>query len=149
MAAFEVLTADDDALDAWIEERRGDGAAVGVIDGRAAATEPDFFAALSAAFDLPDYFGFNWNAVDEVLDDLTWLPAEEYVLVVRNAVWVIDDEPQERLRILVDVLRTASVDDPDRRGAPLRKGPFTTVLHASPGEEEHLRRRFDAVGADL
>lgn len=137
-----------DALDEWVEERRRGGAAVGVVDGRASITEHGFFDAVARALHLPDYFGHNWDALDEVLDDLSWLPGDEHLLVLRDAKWVLDEEPQERLRILVDVLRRAAEDDdPDSRAMLLRTTDFTTVLHASPDDEETMRRRYDGVGA--
>lgn len=40
---------------------------------------------LAVGFSFPDYFGRNWDALDECLRDLSWLPAEGYVLVVAAA----------------------------------------------------------------
>ena len=40
---------------------------------------------LAVGFSLPGYFGRNWDAVDECLRDLSWLPARGYVLVVTAA----------------------------------------------------------------
>ena len=151
--AFEVLVLGDEELDQWVADRLDAGDVVGLIDGRAAADEARFHDAIASELDLPDYYGRNWDALDEVLADLD---AEEsgrpYVLVLRDARWVLGDEPQERLKILAGVLGKASsgeVDPADRSGrAP---GPaLRVVLHARDDEDaEVLRRRFEAVGADL
>ena len=37
---------------------------------------------VSAALQFPPYFGDNWNALEECLTDLSWLPGEAYVLAV-------------------------------------------------------------------
>ncbi len=41
---------------------------------------------LSRLFKFPDYFGHNWDALDECLRDLgEWMPADGYVLQVHGA----------------------------------------------------------------
>ncbi len=34
---------------------------------------------------FPDYFGFNWDSLEECLRDLEWIPAKGHVLRVRGA----------------------------------------------------------------
>jgi RNAse (barnase) inhibitor barstar len=36
-------------------------------------------------FHFPDYFGYNWNAVDECIQDLSWLPAKGYCCFLLNS----------------------------------------------------------------
>lgn len=43
------------------------------------------FAVVAKALEFPDYFGCNWDALDECLRDLTWLRAGGYVLALTNA----------------------------------------------------------------
>jgi hypothetical protein len=144
---FDVLVLDEEGLDDWVADRRADGDVVGVIDGRRAADEPSFHEGIGSALDFGDW-GRNWDAVDDRLYDID---DGRTVLVLRDARWVLDDEPQERLRILADVLGAATSgevgpDDRSGRGRPRLR----VVLHA---HDEHdadvLRRRFEAAGADL
>ena len=39
-----------------------------------------FFNLLSQALLLPDYFGGNWNALDDCMRDLSWLPEHDLTL---------------------------------------------------------------------
>jgi RNAse (barnase) inhibitor barstar len=55
------------------------------IDGSRIGDADELMDALAVGFSFPDYFGRNWDAVDECLRDLSWLPADGYVLVVREA----------------------------------------------------------------
>lgn len=153
MGNLEIRVADDDGIDALVDEWRRDGAHVGVVDGHDASTEPDFFTAIAGALELPEWFGANWDALDEVLADRSWLAGARHVLVLRHALWLLDDEPQERLKILVGVLGAAASGEPDpndrRGGVELAPPPLSVVLHAEPHDEDTLRRRYEAVGADL
>lgn len=54
------------------------------IPGSTIKTEEDLFAAVATALQFPAYFGRNWDALDECLRDMTWLPSKGYVLIVRD-----------------------------------------------------------------
>lgn len=43
------------------------------------------FSEISNALFFPDYFGSNWDALDECLADMEWNEADGYVLFITNA----------------------------------------------------------------
>ena len=49
------------------------------IDGSKVANATDLMRAISEAMDFPDYFGWNWDALEECLSDLSWLSATAYI----------------------------------------------------------------------
>lgn len=49
------------------------------------STEKEFFAVVASAMKFPDYFGSNWDALDECLRDMDWLPSEGYLLILRDS----------------------------------------------------------------
>jgi hypothetical protein len=55
------------------------------LRGEEIEDERKLLDALAVGFSFPGYFGRNWDAVDECLRDLSWLPADGYVLVVAGA----------------------------------------------------------------
>lgn len=63
---------------------------VAELDGTDFTSKDAVICAIARAFDFPDDFGRNWDAVEDYLRDLSWLPASGYVLIVRNArmAWV-------------------------------------------------------------
>jgi RNAse (barnase) inhibitor barstar len=65
--------------------------------------EGELFDALTAALALPDYFGRNWDALDECLRDRE----EPVTLVVRDAASRWERAPEE-LRMLIDVWLSAA-----------------------------------------
>ena len=54
-------------------------------DFRDTNSEHSVFEKLASALRFPDYFGRNWNSVDECLGDLEWMPAQGYVLIIHNS----------------------------------------------------------------
>ncbi len=83
------------------------GAAVRVVRGRKSRSVAAFFDEVSAALQFPYYFGENWNAFDEMIVDLDWLPAEAYLLVLADADSLLADAEDEDFRILTETLSRA------------------------------------------
>jgi len=61
------------------------GLAVFDIDGGTIETKDQLLSALAQAMRFPDYFGMNWDALDECLRSMDWLPSDGYVLFFKNA----------------------------------------------------------------
>lgn len=53
-------------------------------DLAAVHSKGEFLAALAQAVRAPDWFGHNWDALADVLTDLSWQPADGYVLLLRG-----------------------------------------------------------------
>jgi hypothetical protein len=51
------------------------------LDGSKITDKESFFKAIALAMDFPDYFGHNWDALRECLDDLSWVKEERKVLI--------------------------------------------------------------------
>ena len=62
----------------------------------------DAVQAIARALDFPDWFGGNWDALEDALSDLSWRPAKGRVLVLEGIA------PGDDAGILVDVLRAAA-----------------------------------------
>jgi hypothetical protein len=59
-------------------------------------------ASIAAALDFPDWFGKNWDALEDCLTDLSWREAGGHVLVFEHA------QPGDDLGVLIDVLRSSA-----------------------------------------
>lgn len=44
-----------------------------------------FLTALARSLSFPDWFGHNWDALEDCLTDLSWRPADGYLLVLTDA----------------------------------------------------------------
>ena len=72
------------------------------LDVVAVEAEEKLFDSLSRALDFPQWFGRNWDALEDVLDDLSWRKGDGHVLVFRSY------PAGEELGILLDVLRSSA-----------------------------------------
>jgi hypothetical protein len=83
--------------------------------------------ALSVALRFPAYFGRNWDALDECIQDLSWLPPGDVVLIHKDLPLA---GRRDALAIYLSILRDA-IGNWDTRGSNL--------IYASPEE-------YDATG---
>ena len=70
------------------------------------SSKDDLLAAIAEALVLPDYFGHNWDALEECLQDLEF-DGEVLVLLVRHAALLWQRMPRD-LSTLVDTWLAAS-----------------------------------------
>ena len=54
-----------------------------------------FLQAAARALQFPAHFGENWDAFEDCLTDLDWVPAAGYVILVEHAGAFIDGSPAE------------------------------------------------------
>lgn len=65
------------------------------LDGGAVVDKTTFLRACADALALPDYFGWNWDALEECLRDLSWAPAPGYILLYDRAAPFIRRAPAD------------------------------------------------------
>ena len=82
------------------------GLALKVIKGRHCKTPANLFVEFARALEFPDYFGHNWDALEECLADLEWLPAKGYILLIIDAEHVLPDDEVE-YETFLEILRDA------------------------------------------
>jgi hypothetical protein len=102
-------------------------------------SEDALLEALFVALRFPDYFGGNWNALDECITDLSWLPPGDVVLIHKDLPLA---DNHASLSVYLSVLRNAAKNW-DTKGSNL--------IYASPekwdatGEREFLVKRKFSV----
>jgi hypothetical protein len=53
----------------------------GYINGKMVDDKTTFLTAAGQALAFPDYYGRNWDAFEEMVNDLSWIPAAGYVIL--------------------------------------------------------------------
>jgi hypothetical protein len=87
-------TGDERAI---LEATRGASLDVVVVEA-----QEHLFDSLSRALALPSWFGGNWDALEDVLGDLSWRKGAGHVVIFRSY------PADETLGILLDVLRSSA-----------------------------------------
>ena len=65
------------------------------LDGGAIGDKAAFLAAAAEAMRFPAYFGHNWDAFEECVNDLSWAPARGYALLYDNSARFARAQPAE------------------------------------------------------
>lgn len=112
--------------------------------------KPSFMNEVSAALQFPYYFGHNWSAFRECVNDLSWLRGASFLIVFDSAQDLLsesDDDFQVLLRILTEThaeWRSTTTDFGARGRLPIA---FQSVLACDPAAVGALTERISATGA--
>jgi RNAse (barnase) inhibitor barstar len=112
-------------------------------------TVNSLFDEIAASFQFPWYFGENWDALDECLNDLAWLPARSYLLGIMDASQVLSEEEHELGTFARLLTRTCegwatAISEGQPRDRPAI--PFHVLLQCQHGQENETISRFEAAG---
>lgn len=77
------------------------------IDGHTIHDKAAFLHAFARALHFPAYFGQNWDAFEECLRDLSWLPPAEGRLVLYDDVAALATHQPEAWQVGLAILREA------------------------------------------
>lgn len=89
------------------------------LDGAMVASKADFLDAAGRAMSFPHWAGHNWDAFEELVNDLSWLPrAAGYLLLFERASWLAKAQPKV-LSVALDILATAAENRRAAGQAPL------------------------------
>ena len=113
------------------------------LRGTKMRTLQGLFDELASALQFPPYFGENWDALDDCLNDLDWLPVGACTLLVLDTQHVLDRaEPADRTA-LAEILKSAAEAWNGSR-------PFHVVLHRAEGSNlPPLARELRGLGTEL
>lgn len=77
------------------------------IRGNHCRTRAELMNEVSAVFQFPYYFGHNWDALEECLNDLWWMKARAYLVVVTDFDELLKGDPEGQ-STFVDILDRAA-----------------------------------------
>lgn len=89
---------------AWVSQVSANDFAVWRVNLVKVRSKASLLAALAKALNLPDWFGRNWDALQDCLTDLSWRPAPGYVVVMENCQGLAASAP-EAFATTLEVLR--------------------------------------------
>ncbi len=75
------------------------------VDGNACKTIEQCYKTLQQQLSIPDYFGYNLDALEEVLGDLDWIEEEKIRLILLNSEHLLTDD-KEKKKDFLDILNS-------------------------------------------
>lgn len=100
------------------------GVGVFRLNGVRMSNQAELFQEFKVKLQFPDYFGSNWNALDECLADLDWLDWSDYLVVIESGNSVLCDEEVE-VREMLDKILTDISEEWSNSGSGV---VFRTIL---------------------
>lgn len=79
------------------------------INGEKCKTINEFYAEISKGFLFPSYFSNNLDSLDECLNDLSWLNAEKYILIIENISLFLSSETNDLRYKLLNLINEAII----------------------------------------
>lgn len=133
-------------LDGWADQlATTPGLIVRIIRGKHCTTAPALMQEWSAALQFPYYFGHNWDAMNECLADLEWLPGKYYVFCLTHIEKVLPRQEKEFANY-ISVLNYAVREWKSSSENPSRPPvPFHVVFHCEPEQETAMKARLTQV----
>lgn len=114
-----------------------------VLRGSKCRTPSGLFSEFARSLDFPDYFGHNWDALEECLADLEWLPAKGYVLLLTEAEQVLCDD-EEDYETFLEVMSDAGEEwGSGRAGMGTKRATPFHVLLAVSERDKSKRAQWD------
>ncbi|MBY8887323.1 barstar family protein [Streptomyces sp. PTM05] len=96
---------------------------------------------------LPDYFGWNWDALSDCLSDLHWLAEENVLLVVENAEALLNGDEEVRTDLFM-TLRTGCSFWAEKPEVPLQRNiSLRTVLVTAAERFSDMCEAVDEISA--
>lgn len=81
------------------------------IDGLKAHTLRGFYEEVAKALNFPEYFGFNLDSFDEMLNDLSWFEQSKIAIYISNSDSFVEKERNpDKLPTLLDLLDATCED---------------------------------------
>lgn len=79
-----------------------------LIDGAEISTKEQLFVSFKEALSFPDYFGMNWDALEDLLKDLSWLGDVESVrLTFINQKMILSSDDEKDIVIFKRIMTSA------------------------------------------
>ena len=123
---------------------------VRIIRGKRCETKKALLQEWAAALQFPYYFGINWDAFEECINDLEWLSGKYYVIFVTQVDLVLPNL-EDDFRIFIDVLKKAAEEWARGREGEFHRSPipFRVVFQCEPEREPDVLRRLKLAGVEL
>ncbi|MBA2853974.1 barstar family protein [Methanococcus maripaludis] len=139
------LFCDNSQLDEFIEKiPKNNDKYIAKIAGKRCSDLDGLFSEFKRAFKFPDYFGYNWAAFDECLNDLDWISADSYLLVIEDMDKILVNDSANFESFLKYLFNTALewINGRNYDDFLTKKTPFDIYFHSNEKSSSDIVKRI-------
>lgn len=144
-----VATVGEGVLDAvlWALREKTELRSVILCRGKKMRTEIGLFDEFSAAYQFPYYFGENWPAFDECINDLSWVSSDGFILVVQNAEQILVDDNVNNCKYFLNLINETVNAWKNGENTECGEGVinFSVIFNCDMGHAEQTKNFVDLV----
>ncbi|MEU9500590.1 barstar family protein [Streptomyces sp. NPDC048196] len=96
-------------------------------------------------FKLPDYFGWNFPALNDCLRDLRWLSADQYLLLIGDAGKILSEDFEAKIEFFRVLLRVGEKWGIVKAAENVERPRFRVILECGEREFAGVRSAFHEV----
>ncbi|MFJ7219411.1 barstar family protein [Amycolatopsis sp. NPDC098790] len=116
------------------------------VSGTKAVDADGVFDQISTDFKFPTWFGWNWNALSDCLRDLSWLPADRYLVIVENVSHLLAEDASYRKDFFQILDRAAKHWENPLNKPGGSKISFRTICLAPEADVNKIRGELGIIG---
>lgn len=79
-----------------------------ILEGKNMKTRSDLFSEIAKILHFPNYFGNNWNALDDCLQDLDWIHSNSIIIIIRDFDKILLEDNTKEKNIFLDCVKAAN-----------------------------------------
>jgi len=117
-----------------------------ILDAEKMTSLDGLYDEFAEQLNFPDYFGRNYNALSEMMADLSWLSRDSYIVVIKNANLLLSNEEANILSGLLEILNTVakewSISIEQGEEWDRASVPFHVVFQTPPEFQESFAKRI-------
>lgn len=111
----------------------------------------DIFNEFSAVYQFPEYFGCNWDAFDECMNDLDWINSNAFAMLLLNFDSMVTNCEPHNIQVLIKILNNTCLNwkNGSEDGFQKRDTPFHIIFHSNTSYDGVYRQLFCAKGFEF
>lgn len=123
-----------------------------LIEGKKCQDLDSLYVEFSKKLQFPSYFGKNWDALDECLNDLEWLGEKSYILILKDSYLLFNLHPADLDTFfkILDIAITEWTQGRNTDSFPTPPTPFHVVFHSTePNKNEVIKKLKEKVNGSI
>lgn len=82
-----------------------------IIDGKDCSTLKSFYENIGKQLNFPDYFTYNLDSFDELMNDLSWIDESQIILLIINFDLFLNQEENKKQKAVIQILDNAILEN--------------------------------------